>query len=328
MTREVLAVKPRGFCAGVVRAIGTVEIVLQRCGPVYLKHAIVHNEVVVAELEDKGAIFVERVEDVPAGAIVVFSAHGSPPQDYEAAKTRGLLVVDATCPLVARVHNEARKCAREGRAIFVIGHRDHVEVKGTLGQAEAEGADVHLVDPDEPSWDHLAESDDPPVAVLTQTTLSQDDVAPAVEKICASFPDAVVKVDICYATTNRQEAVKHLATEVDLVLVIGSQQSSNSRRLAEAARRAGCPAYLIASKEEIPWVWVRGGLRIGVTSGASTPDRLVEEVIASLEAAGYRRREIEVVREHVTFKLPEEIQTLIGLDAAFRVGPNGIGHGG
>ncbi len=306
--REVLVVKPRGFCAGVVRAIDTVEIALQRYGsPVYSKHAIVHNEAVVAELEAKGVIFVERVEEVPEGAVVIFSAHGSPPEDYTAAKARGLTVIDATCPLVARVHNEARKFAAEGAAIFVIGHRDHVEVKGTLGQALNEGADVHLVDPVDPVWDHHAEWDDPPVIVLTQTTLSQDDVAPVVAKIRDSFPNAKVKVDICYATTNRQEAVKYLASEVNLVLVIGSEQSSNSRRLVEAAKRAGGVAYLVQNKEGIPWVWVRGGLQIGVTSGASTPERLVEEVVASLEATGYTRREIEVVPEDVTFKLPEGV---------------------
>ena len=302
--REVILVSPRGFCAGVVRAVDIVELALkQRGAPVYCRHAVVHNETVVKDLEAKGAVFVETVDEVPEGSTVVFSAHGSPPEQYEAALTRNLRVIDATCPLVTKVHSEARKYAGDGRAIIVIGHRDHVEVKGSIGQALAATSNVHVVDPDEELGDIDAEE----VAVLTQTTLSQDDVAPAVARIREAFPSAIVRDDICYATTNRQEAVKRLAEEVDLLLVIGSSQSSNSRRLAEVSRRHGVPAYLVASGENIPWFWVKAAHRVGVTSGASTPERLVEEVVATLEAGGFTRREVTVIEEEITFKMPQEL---------------------
>ncbi len=298
--KEVLLVKPRGFCAGVVRAIAAVESNLAT-GPLFVKHQLVHNQVVCDDLALQGAIFVESVEEVPEGKVVVFSAHGSPPEDYVRARERGLRVVDATCPLVTRVHNEARKFAREGRTIFLIGHQGHVEVTATLGQAEATGADVHLVDPGDPVWDHQVEPDDPGVAVLTQTTLSLDDVAPAVAKIQQSFPDAVVRTDICYATTNRQEAVRYLATRVGAIVVIGSSESSNTRRLVEVARREGCPAVLVATAKDLPFshYWPQ---RIGVASGASTPEFLVQEVVAMLEGEGYTRQEVEVVPEDVSFK--------------------------
>lgn len=307
--KQVLIVKPRGFCAGVVRAIDIVELALGKYGPpVYCKHAVVHNEAVVQDLEVKGAVFVETVEEVPVGAVVVFSAHGSRPEDYEGAKARSLQVVDATCPLVTRVHNEVRKYAAEGRSIIVVGHQAHVEAIGTSGQALSTGARVALVEPDQEIDPTLPKTlHNKPVAVVTQTTLSQEDIAPVIEKIQAVFPDVVVRNDICYATTNRQEAVKVLASEVDLVLVVGSDQSSNSRRLAEVSRKAGTPAYLVAAAENVPWFWVQSAQRVGVTSGASTPEHLVEEVVATLEAGGFAREEIEVVEEDISFKLPGEL---------------------
>ena len=301
--KEVLVVKPRGFCAGVVRAVDIVELALQQYGaPVYMAHQIVHNQAVVVALEAKGAIFVERVDEIPEGSTVIFSAHGAPPEQYRAAEERNLKVIDATCPLVYKVHNEARKYGREGRSIIVIGHRDHVEVVGSMGQAREATSQVYLMDPD----------DEPPelpgdVAVLTQTTLSQDDVAPAVSRIQELYPQAIVRSDICFATTNRQTAVKKLAEEVDVVIIVGSHTSSNSNRLAETARRAGCQAVLVPSGENIPWFLLLNAQRVGVSSGASTPDHLVEAVVRTLEGGGFVRRELEVVVEDVSFKLPGEL---------------------
>lgn len=300
MSKEVLIVRPRGFCAGVVRAVDIVELCLKQYGAVYMCHEIVHNANVVADLEAKGAIFVETVEEIPEGATVIFSAHGSPPEQYRAAEARKLNVIDATCPLVYKVHNEARKYGRDGRQIIVIGHRDHVEVVGSMGQALEATPDVYLMDPD----------DEPPelpgnVAVLTQTTLSQDDVAPAVERIRELYPQAVVRNDICFATTNRQTAVKKLAEECDVVIIVGSHTSSNSTRLAETARRAGCSAVLVPSGENIPWFLLLNAQRVGVSSGASTPEHLVEEVVRTLQGGGFVRRELEVVVEDVSFKLPD-----------------------
>ena len=261
---EVVLSAPRGFCAGVVRAIEVVELCLNRFGPpVYVKHEIVHNPYVVASLERKGAITVEEVEEIPSGSVVVFSAHGSPPKDFEKAEERHLNVIDATCPLVTRVHNEAKKYNREGRRTLLVGHRGHQEVRGTMGQAP-----MDLVDQREgvnlPEWDRST-----PVAVLTQTTLSVEDTAHAVEEIKRAFPDAITRADICYATTNRQDAAKELARKVDVVLVIGAQNSSNCNRLREVAEAQGVPAYLINGPEDLDASWVEGARRVGITSGAS-----------------------------------------------------------
>lgn len=308
--KEVLVVKPRGFCAGVVRAIDIVELALQQYGaPVYCRHAIVHNQVVVADLEAKGAIFVETVEEIPEGSTVIFSAHGSAPEQYRAAEERNLKIIDATCPLVTKVHNEARKYGSEGRSVIVIGHRDHVEMEGSLGQAAAVTENVYALDPEqggEPFGKgyNLSSAEKPPV-VLTQTTLSQDDVQPAVDLVLAAFPDALIRNDICFATTNRQTAVKRLAEECDVVIIVGSHQSSNSNRLAETARRAGCQAVLVPSGENIPWFLLLNAQRVGVSSGASTPEHLVEEVVRTLEEGGFARRELEVVVEDVSFKMPQ-----------------------
>ena len=298
---EVILSSPRGFCAGVVRAIEVVEICLRKFGaPVYVKHQIVHNPHVVADLERKGAITVETIEEIPEGSVVVFSAHGSAPEDFEKARARNLHVIDAVCPLVTRVHNEAKRYHREGRKLILVGHRGHQEVQGTMGQVE-----MTLVDNNAgsrlPSWDAGEK-----VAVLTQTTLSVGDTAQAIESIKERFPDAIVRNDICYATTNRQEAVTEMAVMVDLVLVIGAQNSSNCNQLREVAAAKGVPAYLINGPEEIDPAWLLGKKKVGITSGASTPEVLVESVIAAL--APERVTMLSGVEEDVAFTLPKELR--------------------
>ena len=298
---EVVLSSPRGFCAGVVRAIEVVELCLERFGPpVYVKHQIVHNPYVVDELERKGAITVEEVEDIPPGSLVVFSAHGSPPEDFDKAQARELRVIDAVCPLVTRVHNEAKKYHREGKRVLLVGHRGHQEVRGTMGQVP-----MTLIDDSStgelPRWEA-----DTPVAVLTQTTLSVGDTAQAIDNITHSFPDATVRTDICYATTNRQEAVTKMATQVDLVMVIGAQNSSNCNRLREVAEALGVPAYLINGPNEIDPSWLEGKQRVGITSGASTPEVLVESIVEAL--APEKVTMITGVEEDVTFTLPKELR--------------------
>ena len=298
---EVLLSSPRGFCAGVVRAIDVVDVCLRRYGPpVYVKHQIVHNPYVVNDLESRGAITVEEVDEVPEGSLVVFSAHGSPPEDFEKAKVRNLRVIDAVCPLVTRVHNEAKKYSREGRRVLLVGHRGHQEVRGTMGQVNMTLVDDNA--PEElPNW-----GDDEEIAVLTQTTLSVRDTAHAIESIQERFPQAVVRNDICYATTNRQEAVTKMAGSVDLVLVIGAQNSSNCNRLREVAAAQGVPAYLINGPEEIAPEWLRGKEKVGITSGASTPEVLVESVIEAL--APDRVTMLSGVEEDVSFTMPQELR--------------------
>ena len=298
---EVILSSPRGFCAGVVRAIEVVEICLRRFGaPVYVKHQIVHNPHVVADLERKGAITVETIEEIPPGSLVVFSAHGSAPEDFEQARDRNLHVIDAVCPLVTRVHNEAKRYHREGRKVLLVGHRGHQEVRGTMGQVE-----MTLVDDNAgsrlPSWDPGDK-----VAVLTQTTLSVGDTAQAIDSIKEHFPDAIVRNDICYATTNRQEAVTEMAVMVDLVLVIGAENSSNCNRLREVAAARGVPAYLINGPEEIDPAWLLGKEKVGITSGASTPEVLVESVIQAL--APEQVTMLTGVEEDVSFSLPRELR--------------------
>ena len=298
---EVTLSSPRGFCAGVVRAIEVVEICLERFGPpVYVKHQIVHNPYVVDDLERKGAITVETIEEVPPGSLVVFSAHGSPPEDFRKAEERNLRVIDAVCPLVTRVHNEAKKYHREGKKVLLVGHRGHQEVRGTMGQVE-----MTLVDDAAgsqlPEWE--TDSD---VAVLTQTTLSVRDTAQAIGSIRDRFPSATVRNDICYATTNRQEAVTEMAGSVDLVLVIGADNSSNCNRLREVAEAQGVPSYLINGPEEIDPAWLEGMERVGITSGASTPEVLVESVVQALNPD--RVKVLTGVEEDVTFTLPRELR--------------------
>ena len=298
---EVLLSSPRGFCAGVVRAIEVVDICLEQFGPpVYVKHQIVHNPHVVADLERKGAITVETIEEIPNGSLVVFSAHGSPPEDFQKARERNLRVIDAVCPLVTRVHNEAKKYNAEGRRVLLVGHRGHQEVRGTMGQVE-----MTLVDDNAgsqlPDWDSSVA-----VAVLTQTTLSVGDTAESIAAIKERFPNAVVRNDICYATTNRQAAVTEMAGSVDLVLVIGAENSSNCSRLREVAESLGVPSYLINGPEEIDPAWLEGVNKVGITSGASTPEVLVESVIREL--APEIVTVLSGVEEDVTFTLPQELR--------------------
>ena len=292
---------PRGFCAGVVRAIDVVELALKKYEhPVYVKHQIVHNPYVVQSLEAKGAITVEDVDEIPEGSTVVFSAHGSPPEDFEKADGRNLNVIDATCPLVTKVHNEARKYATEGRKLILVGHRGHQEVIGTMGQRP-----MALVDDTEeielPDWDP-----ETPVTVITQTTLSVDDTSRAIEHIEEQFPNVIVRNDLCYATTNRQTAVKQLCRFVDLVLVIGAPNSSNCNRLRDVAEASGVTAYLINGPDELDREWIEDVETIGITSGASTPELLVEEVIKALGPEEVIP--IDGVEEDVSFVLPRELR--------------------
>ena len=298
---KVFLAAPRGFCAGVDRAIDIVDIALKRFGPpVYLKHEIVHNSYVGKSLEAQGAVTVEDVRDIPEGANVVFSAHGSGPDDFQAARERNLNVIDATCPLVTKVHNEARKYNREGRKIILVGHRGHQEVKGTMGQAP-----MALVDDREeinlPDWDESSE-----VAVITQTTLSVDDTRRSVESIRGHFSNAIVRNDLCYATTNRQAAVKELCELVELVLVIGASNSSNCIRLREVAEAQGKPAYLINGPKELEPDWLVGVGSVGITSGASTPETLVHEVVDVI--APDEVHHVQTIEEDVSFVLPRALR--------------------
>ena len=298
---EVILCSPRGFCAGVVRAIQVVEECLERFGPpIYVKHQIVHNPHVVGELEAKGAVTVETVDEIPEGARVVFSAHGSPPEDFEQAQARNLQVIDAVCPLVTRVHNEAKKYHREGRKIILVGHEGHQEVKGTMGQAPMELVDENSEN-GVPSW-----GSDTPVAVLTQTTLSTGDTAAAIDHIRERFPEAQIRNDICYATTNRQAAVSRMAALVDMALVIGAQNSSNCNRLLELALSLNIPAHLINGPEELRPEWMEGVERVGIASGASTPEVLVDAVIAALNPE--KVTPLEVVEEDISFTMPRELR--------------------
>ena len=298
---EVLLSSPRGFCAGVVRAIDVVDICLRKYGPpVYVKHQIVHNPYVVNDLERRGAITVEDVDEIPEGSLVVFSAHGSPPEDFVKAKARDLKVIDAVCPLVTKVHNEAKKYHREGKKVVLVGHQGHQEVRGTMGQVE-----MTLIDGG--SEEELsAWADDQEVAVLTQTTLSVGDTAQAINSIRDKFPNAVVRNDICYATTNRQDAVRQMAGSVDMVLVIGAQNSSNCNRLREVAESLGVPSYLINGPEEIEPSWLEGRDTVGITSGASTPEVLVESVIEKL--APDKVTIVSGVEEDISFSLPKQLR--------------------
>ena len=300
---EVLLGSPRGFCAGVVRAIEIVELALERFGkPVYVRHEIVHNPFVVEDLRKKGAIFVDELAEVPDNQLVIFSAHGVSPAVRQEAEDRGLQVIDATCPLVTKVHLEALKYSREGYTIILVGHRDHPETIGTSGEVPdrtivvetaEEAAVVQVPDPDR-------------VAVLTQTTLSMDDTKEVVDALRLRFPNLLARNDICYATTNRQLAAKALATEVDVVLVIGARNSSNCNRLREVVEAAGVDAYLVNGPEEVTPQQVDGAGRIGIVSGASTPESLVEAVIAKLGPEHVVP--VEVVEEDVTFVLPRELR--------------------
>jgi 4-hydroxy-3-methylbut-2-enyl diphosphate reductase len=306
-TKTVLLLKPRGFCAGVVRAIDIVRIALEAFGPpIYVRKEIVHNRFVVEELQGKGAIFVDSVDEVPNGERVIYSAHGVSPEVRDASKNRGLRVIDATCPLVTKVHVEAVKFAKEGYSLILIGHRDHDEVIGTLGEAPL----VTQVVGSPEEVESLVLPDPTRVAYLTQTTLSLDETSDIIEALRKRFPHikGPAAQDICYATENRQVAVKHVASEADLLLVVGSDNSSNSKRLVEVARSLGTSAHLIDSYKNIEPAWLEGVRNIALTAGASAPECLVEEVVSFLGTRGFDTvREVEVMPENVRFGLPPEI---------------------
>ncbi len=307
--RRVLLAKPRGYCAGVDRAVQAVEIALGKFGaPVYVRKQIVHNKHVVSELEKRGAVFVEETEEVPEGSVVVFSAHGIAPQVREEAKQRNLMQIDATCPLVTKVHNEARRFAANDYDILLIGHEGHEEVVGTTGEAPAS---IHLVDGPEGVAD-VQVKDPAKVVWLSQTTLSVDETVQTVTALKTKFPQLIdpPSDDICYATQNRQAAVKAIAPDCDVVIVVGSRNSSNSVRLVEVAKDAGArSAYLVDDAAEIDQAWLDGATTVGLTSGASVPELLVEGVLGKLAALGYGNvEEVEAVKERMSFQLPRELR--------------------
>lgn len=307
LATEVILAQPRGFCAGVDRAIDIVERALELHGaPICVRHEIVHNKFVVEDLRAKGAIFIEALSQAPAGSIVVFSAHGVSQAVRKEAADLGLKIFDATCPLVTKVHIEVSRMREAGREIIMIGHKGHPEVEGTLGQAEggmylvetvADVASLSVTDPDR-------------LAFVTQTTLSVDDASEVAQALRVRFPSIVEpkKSDICYATQNRQDAVKILADDCDLVLVVGSANSSNSNRLREVAERKGLPSYLIDGASSIQLEWLKGRQRIGITAGASAPETLVQEVVFRLKELGaISVRKMPGLEEHVSFPLPKEL---------------------
>lgn len=302
---DVILANPRGFCAGVDRAIAIVEEALAQFGaPIYVRHEVVHNRFVVDDLKRKGAVFVEELDEVPAGATVVFSAHGVSKAVRAQADARGLRVFDATCPLVTKVHVEVAKMREQGRDIVMIGHAGHPEVEGTMGQAEG---GIHLVESVE-DVAQLSVRDPQQLAYVTQTTLSVDDAQVVVDALKARFPAIIgpKRDDICYATQNRQDAVKALVHEVDAVIVVGSPNSSNSNRLREVAAVRGVPAWMIDRADELRPEWVAGKRRIGVTAGASAPEVLVQQVLLRLKALGALAvTELSGVTENVTFPLPK-----------------------
>jgi 4-hydroxy-3-methylbut-2-enyl diphosphate reductase len=305
MDKEILLAQPRGFCAGVDRAIEIVERALQQFGaPIYVRHEIVHNAYVVEDLRAKGAIFIEELDDVPAGNTLVFSAHGVSKAVRAEAEARGLSIFDATCPLVTKVHVEVAKMRKQGCEIIMIGHDGHPEVEGTMGQAE-EG--MYLVETVEDVAGLQVKNPDQ-LAYVSQTTLSVDDTAQVIAALKAKFPNIIEpkKGDICYATTNRQEAVKFMAPQVEVVIVVGSPNSSNSNRLREVAEKKGTPAYMVDNAAQIDPAWLEGKLRVGVTAGASAPEVLVEAVINRLKELGAKSvRTLDGVEEAVTFPLPK-----------------------
>ena len=304
---DVLLANPRGFCAGVERAIEIVERALELCGaPIYVRHEIVHNKYVVEDLRAKGAVFIEELDEVPPGATVIFSAHGVSKAVRGEAERRGLKVFDATCPLVTKVHVEVARMLKEGREIVMIGHRGHPEAEGTMGQA-AHG--MHLVETVEEA-ERLAVKDPRKLAYVTQTTLSVDDASRIVQALNTRFPEICgpKKDDICYATQNRQDAVKFMAPKCDVVIVVGSPNSSNSNRLREVARNMGADAFMVDSAAELKPEWVADRRRVGLTAGASAPEVLVNQVVQRLMDLGATRVvPLEGIAEHVVFTLPREL---------------------
>ncbi|MBP9907402.1 MAG: 4-hydroxy-3-methylbut-2-enyl diphosphate reductase [Rhodoferax sp.] len=315
---SITLAEPRGFCAGVDRAIEIVEKALAKFGaPIYVRHEIVHNTYVVNDLKAKGAIFIEALDEVPAGATLVFSAHGVSRAVQQEAMARGFRIFDATCPLVTKVHVEVAKLAREGFEFIMIGHKGHPEVEGTMGQLES---GIHLVE-DVADVAHLAPAQTARLAVVTQTTLSVDDAADIAAAIKARFPAVrePKQQDICYATQNRQDAVKLLSRQVDLVIVVGSPTSSNSNRLAELARKLGTPGYMVDSAADLQPQWLVGRTRVGLTAGASAPEILVMQVIERLKALGALSvQSMAGAPETVKFPLPKGLrpETMTGASTA------------
>ena len=311
---DVLLANPRGFCAGVDRAIEIVERALTMHGaPIYVRHEVVHNRFVVENLEKKGAVFVENLDEVPSGSILIFSAHGVSHEVRREAKIRKFKVFDATCPLVTKVHVEVAKMRAQGKEIIMIGHQGHPEVEGTMGQAEGEGGCMYLVET-EADVDKLQVTNAVNLAYVTQTTLSVDDASRVIAALKRRFPEITgpKKDDICYATQNRQDAVKLMVKQCDLVIVVGSPNSSNSNRLCEVARNAGVDAYMIDRAEQLEEKWLHEKSRIGITAGASAPEILVQEVISRLKqfgagqaAEGVNVQELSGVVEDVVFPLPK-----------------------
>jgi 4-hydroxy-3-methylbut-2-enyl diphosphate reductase len=318
-TKKIILLRPRGFCAGVVRAIDVVKIALSAYGaPIYVRREIVHNRHVVDELRAAGAIFVEELSEVPVGERAIFSAHGVAPSVREEAKERKLRVIDATCPLVTKVHLEAKKFAKQGYTIVLIGHKDHEEVIGTLGEAPEATALVSTVD----DVEHLEISDPSRVGYITQTTLSLDETRDIVARLKEKFPkiEGPAAQDICYATENRQVAVKAVAPLCETLLVVGSQNSSNSRRLVEVCEQLGVPSYLIDDLSEVKAEWLVNVNTVAVTAGASAPENLVEALVESLRERGYTTlEEMEVKEEDVRFNLPAELVRVTASPQAARV---------
>jgi 4-hydroxy-3-methylbut-2-enyl diphosphate reductase len=307
---QIKLANPRGFCAGVDRAIEIVNRALVKYGaPVYVRHEVVHNRTVVNELKDKGAIFVDELDEVPAGSLVIFSAHGVSQAVKAEAEQRGLQVFDATCPLVTKVHNEVKRFSREKRDTILIGHKGHPEVEGTMGQFD-DPSRIHLIETVS-DVQTLALKDPSHVSFVTQTTLSVDDTAVVISSLKKRFPEikGPRNDDICYATQNRQDAVKDLAKECDLILVVGSENSSNSNRLRELGERLGVPSYLIDDESAIDPLWFQGVQRVGLTSGASAPESLVERVIARLNGIEEATIENIITREEsIEFSLPKALR--------------------
>ena len=306
---KIILAQPRGFCAGVVRAIDIVERALEKCGaPVYVRHEIVHNRHVVESLKAKGARFVDELDEVPPGAVTIFSAHGVSRKVEEDAKRRSLSTIDATCPLVTKVHNQGRRYVAQGRVLIFIGHAGHPEVEGTLGQIDGK---VHLVE-DEADVDKLQIAIDTPIAYVTQTTLSVDDTRSVIAALHRRFSDVEGPNirDICYATQNRQSAVRELSRVADVIIVVGARNSSNSNRLREIAEEAGLPSYVVADGSEIDIEWVRHVNVVGVTAGASAPEVLVEDVIQTLmRIAPSELSVLDGPKETVSFRLPVELRS-------------------
>ncbi|MGQ0530045.1 MAG: 4-hydroxy-3-methylbut-2-enyl diphosphate reductase [Panacagrimonas sp.] len=312
---DILLANPRGFCAGVDRAIEIVERALEVLGaPIYVRHEVVHNRFVVDNLRAKGAVFVEEIDEIPPGATCIFSAHGVSQAVRAAAKARALTVFDATCPLVTKVHIEVKRYSREGREVVLIGHAGHPEVEGTMGQFdESQGGRIHLAETPE-DVAKIDVSQPERLAYVTQTTLSMDDTARVIDALRARFPKILGprKDDICYATTNRQDAVKELAAQCDVLLVVGSRNSSNSNRLRELAETRGTPAYLIDGPEDVQREWVQGKSRVGVTAGASAPEVLVQQVIQRLREYGAGELvELDGRTESIVFALPPALRKAV-----------------